>query len=99
TSSIRFIPILEGHPSLRAPGTKSARRAVAPVIFARLSGHVTLQARGDGEVAACFDGYSVGLGTFSARAADRAQDLRTGLPLASFASGGGIDKEIDLLVR
>ena len=34
-----------------------------------------------------FDGYSVGLGTFSAGAARRAQDLRTGLPLASFASG------------
>ena len=60
---------------------------------------MTLEARADGAVAACFDGYSVGLGTFSAGAADRAQDLRTGLPIASFASGGGIDKEIDLLVR
>jgi len=61
---------------------------------------VTLEARGDGEIAACFDGYSVGLGTFSAHAADRAQELRTGLPLAAFASGSrDIDKEIDLLVR
>ena len=84
---------------MRAPGTKSARRAVPPVIFARLSGHVTLQARADGEIAACFEGYAIGLGKFSAGAADRAQGLRTGLPLASFASGGGIDKEIDLLVR
>ena len=33
-------------------------------------------------------------------AADRAQDLRVGLPLASFASGRrAIDKEIDVLVR
>ena len=40
------------------------------------------------------------LGTFSAGVADRAQDLRNGLPLASFASGGrNIDKEIHLLVR
>jgi SagB-type dehydrogenase family enzyme len=40
------------------------------------------------------------LGTFSAAAADRAQELRNGLPLASFASGGrNIDEEIDLLVR
>jgi SagB-type dehydrogenase family enzyme len=40
------------------------------------------------------------LGTFSAGATDRALDLRVGLPLASFASGGRIiDKEIDLLVR
>ena len=37
----------------------------------------------------------------SARARrERAQDLRTGLPLASFASGGrDIDREIELLVR
>ena len=40
------------------------------------------------------------LGTFSAGVADRAQDLRIGLPLASFVSGGrNIDKEIHLLVR
>ena len=40
------------------------------------------------------------MGTFSAGAADRAQDLRTGLPLGSFASDGrSIDKEIHLLVR
>ena len=59
-----------------------------------------LEARGDGEIAACFEGYAIGLGKFSAGAADRAQDLRTGLPLASFASGSGdFDKEIDLLVR
>jgi SagB-type dehydrogenase family enzyme len=85
---------------LRAPGTRSGRRAAAPTISARLTGHVTLEARADGEVAACFNGYSVGLGTFSAGVADRARDLRTGLPLAAFESGGrNFDKEIDLLVR
>jgi SagB-type dehydrogenase family enzyme len=79
---------------------RSGRRAAPPTISARLSGHVTLEARANGEIAACFDGYSVGLGTFSAGAAERAQDLRVGLPLASFASGGWeIDKEIRLLVR
>jgi SagB-type dehydrogenase family enzyme len=79
---------------------RSGRRAAPPTISARLSGHVTLEARANGEIAAYFDGYSVGLGTFSAGAAERAQDLRVGLPLASFASGGGeIDKEIRLLVR
>jgi SagB-type dehydrogenase family enzyme len=47
-----------------------------------------------------FAGYSVGLGRFSAAAADRAQELRMGLPLAAFASGRRtIDKETDLLVR
>jgi SagB-type dehydrogenase family enzyme len=58
-----------------------------------------LEARGDGEIAACFEGYAIGLGKFSAGAADCAQDLRAGLPLTAFASGSGIDKEIDLLVR
>ena len=53
-----------------------------------------------GQVIASFDGYLVSLGAFSAGLADRLQDLRVGLPLASFASGGrNINKEIHLLVR
>ncbi|MGO9947130.1 MAG: hypothetical protein ACLPWG_09805 [Steroidobacteraceae bacterium] len=56
--------------------------------------------RAGGTIAACFGGHSIGLGTFSAAAADRAQTLRTGLPLASFVSGGrSVDREIDRLVR
>jgi SagB-type dehydrogenase family enzyme len=63
-------------------------------------GHVTLQAQASGEIAACFDDVALGLGKFSAKAADRAQELRTGLPLSAFASGSrDIDKEILLLVR
>jgi SagB-type dehydrogenase family enzyme len=66
----------------------------------RLLHHVTLQAQASGEIAACFDDVAVGLGKFSAKAADRAQVLRTGLPLSAFASGSGdIDKEILLLVH
>ncbi len=83
---------------MRAPGRKSGREA-APTVAARLSGHVTLETHADGQIVACFDGFSVGLGTFSASAAERAQGLRAGLPLASFASGRNTDKEIDLLVR
>ena len=76
------------------------RRAVSATVSARLGGRVTLETHANGEIVACFDGYSVGLGTFSADAADRAQNLRTGLPLASFASNSrNIDKEINLLVR
>ena len=76
------------------------RRAVPATVSARLGSRVTLEAHANGEIVACFDGYSVGLGTFSADAADRAQNLRTGLPLASFASNSrNIDKEINLLVR
>ena len=72
---------------MRAPGTKRGRRAAPATLSARLVGHVTLEARADGNIVARFDGHSVGLGKFSAGAADRAQELRTGLPLGSFASG------------
>jgi SagB-type dehydrogenase family enzyme len=85
---------------LRAPGTKRGRRAAPPKVSARLAGHVTLEAQADGQIVAHFHGYSVGLGMLSAGAAERVQQLRMGLPLASFASGGRtIDKEIDRLVR
>ena len=85
---------------MRAPGKKKGRRIAPPAISARLSAHVTLEADADGNVFACFDGQSDGLGKFSAGAVKRAQDLRTGLPLTSFASGGrAVDKEIELLVR
>jgi hypothetical protein len=84
---------------LRAPATKTGRRAASASLSARLGGRVTLEAQSDGKLLACFEGYSLGLGTFSADAADRAQHLRTGLPLASFASGRSMDKELDLLVR
>jgi SagB-type dehydrogenase family enzyme len=85
---------------LRAPGKSKRRRTAAPIISARLSGHITLEAQADGNAAAWFDGYSVNLGKFSAAALARAQDLRSGLPLTSFGSKGRpVDKEIDLLVR
>jgi SagB-type dehydrogenase family enzyme len=85
---------------LRAPKKKRATRIAAPTISARLNRHITLETHADGSIAACFDGYSVGLGKFSPGAIGRAQELLTGLPLGSFASGGStIQKEIDLLVR
>jgi SagB-type dehydrogenase family enzyme len=85
---------------LRAPGTKRGRRAAAATLSARLGGHVALEAGSDGNVLARFHGYSVDLGKFSAGAAKRAQQLRTGLPLRSFVSDDRtIDEEIHLLVR
>ena len=85
---------------MRAPGKKRGRKTAAS-IAARLNEHVALDAQADGSLAACFDGYSTGLGKFSAAAVDRAQRLRTGLPLDAFTSGGGNagDQEMDLLVR
>ncbi len=76
------------------------RPAAPKNVSARLRGHVRLEAQANGEIVASFDGYSVGLGTFSARAADRARKLRTGLPLGSFASRSrNINQEIGLLVQ
>jgi SagB-type dehydrogenase family enzyme len=84
--------------SLRAPGIKRGRRAAT--LSARLSAHVTLEARADGNIVACFGGYSVGFGQFGAGAAAGAQKLRSGLPLSSFASERrSVEKEIHLLVR
>ena len=83
---------------MRAPGIKRGRRAVT--LSARLSAHVTLEARADGNIVACFGGYSVGFGQFGAGAAAGAQELRRGLPLGSFASQRrSVEKEIHLLVR
>jgi SagB-type dehydrogenase family enzyme len=85
---------------LRASAPKRARAVAPPTLSVRLRGHVRLDAHGDGEIVAGFDGYSIGLGTFSAAAADSARKLRTGLPLSSFASSRRkIAKEIALLVQ
>jgi SagB-type dehydrogenase family enzyme len=84
---------------LRAPQKKRRRRIAAPVISARLSGHINLAAHADGSVAARFGGYSVGLGKFSSTTLSRLEDLRTGVPLASFARSRAADKDMDLLVR
>ena len=84
---------------MRAAPAKRGRPARRRIVSARLSGHVTLE-HTDGNIIARFNGYSIGLGTFSAGAADRAQELRMGLPLASFVSKGRtIDKETDRLAR
>jgi SagB-type dehydrogenase family enzyme len=84
---------------LRAPGGR-VRPAARTTVFARLRDHVRLEAQANGEIVASFDGYSDGLGTFSPRTADRAQELRVGLPLSSFASNSrNIDKEMGRLVQ
>ena len=81
-------------------GRKRGRTTAAPVLSARLNDRVTLEADAGGKIAATFDGYSVQLGNFSAGAVKRAQGLRTGLPLASFASARKqLDQEIALLVQ
>jgi SagB-type dehydrogenase family enzyme len=84
---------------LGAPGAKRGRTTAPATLSARLGPHIRLEADADGTIRACFAGHSVGLGQFSAAAADRAQDLHTGLPLHSFVSGRrSIDKDIHRLV-
>jgi SagB-type dehydrogenase family enzyme len=84
----------------KTQGRKRGRKTAAPVLSARLNDRVTLEADAGGKIAATFDGYSVPLGSFSAGAVKRAQGLRIGLPLASFASARKpLDQEIALLVR
>jgi SagB-type dehydrogenase family enzyme len=85
---------------LRASRTKPGRQSAAPVISARLNERVTLETRADGSIAACFDGYMVELGKFSAGAAKRAQALHAGLPISKITSARSrIDKEIAQLAR
>jgi SagB-type dehydrogenase family enzyme len=84
---------------LRSPVAR-VRGVARATLFARLRGHVRLEAQANGEIVASSDGYSDGLGTFGPRAADRAQELRIGLPLSSFASNSrNLDKEIGRLVQ
>jgi SagB-type dehydrogenase family enzyme len=84
---------------VRAPRKNSGRR-VAATLSARLLSHVTLQAQAGGDIVAQFDDVSLGLGKFSAAAAERAKQLRVGLPLSVFASGSReTDKEVLVLVR
>jgi SagB-type dehydrogenase family enzyme len=75
------------------------RKTAIPVLAARLSEHVALEGQADGNVVARFEGYAQGLGRFTPAILKRLSELRTGLPLASIASGRATDKEIDLLVR
>jgi SagB-type dehydrogenase family enzyme len=72
---------------------------VSATLSARLLGHVTLDARTDGNLVACFDGHSVALGKISPRAGERARHLRAGLPLAALAADARIADELGLLVR
>jgi SagB-type dehydrogenase family enzyme len=84
------------------PAIKRRRKqpAAPATLSARIGSHVTLEARTNGKISACFDQHSLELGQFSAGAVDRLQDLHVGLPLDALDSGGrNTDKEINLLVR
>jgi SagB-type dehydrogenase family enzyme len=70
------------------------------MLFARLNPNVTLEGGADGNISALVDGHAVVLGKFSATAARRSADLRTGLRLDAFgSSSAGSETEIHELVR
>ncbi len=84
---------------MRAPRKNSGRRAAA-TLSARLLSHITLQAQAGGDIVARFDDVALVLGKFGRETAERAKELRAGLPLSTFASGKReADKEIQILVR
>ena len=83
-----------------APAASQGRRAGPRTVSARIGAHAALETRPDGHLIAHFEGYALDLGAYSARAADRAQRLQTGLPLAALASDGStIAQEMDRLTR
>ena len=83
----------------RAPAAKRARAAGPRTVSARLSAQAKLEARPDGHIVVHLDGYPLDLGWFSAAAAKRALTLRTGVPLASFASRRSPDREFASLTQ
>ena len=85
---------------MRAPVKRRGRRAAPAALLAQLPAHVQIEAQPDGNSIARFEGDCVGLATLGALAAERAQDLREGLPLGSFVSADRIiDAELHRLVR
>jgi SagB-type dehydrogenase family enzyme len=85
---------------LRPPTTKKKQKAGRVILSARLNSYVELDVRADGTIAAAIDGDAISLGKLSASAAKRAQDLKSGLPLDSFAAEDpDIGEEIERLVR
>ena len=85
---------------MRTPPNKRGREAAAAVITGRLNAQVTLKAQAQGNVAACFDGYRIELGQFSAAAIKRALALRAGLPIGALRAARSVtEREVALLVR
>ncbi len=86
---------------MRAPRKKTGRRAPAPLLAARLTGHAALETQPDGSLGASVDGYSVSLGKYSGATLQSAQELcSVGVPLDRLTSAGSdADQELGLLIR
>lgn len=85
---------------MRPPATTKKQKPGRLNLSARINSCVELAMRADGTIAAMVHGDPISLGKFSAGAAKRAQDLRSGLPLDTFAiDGPDIGAEIERLIR
>jgi SagB-type dehydrogenase family enzyme len=85
---------------VRAKAIKRSRGAAPAVLSVRLPGHVALTLDPAGKVVVAIEGQAFALGTIGPGAAERVRALRTGLPLADFASRRRAgDKEVEHLVR
>jgi SagB-type dehydrogenase family enzyme len=76
---------------------KRAQRGSPASLSTRLAPGVALEAHASGDIVTRFHGHSFRVGKFSARTADRVQDLRSGLPFSSVVAS--TDKELYVLVR
>ena len=84
---------------MRAPAKRQSR-IPPPILCARLGPHVRLETDGTGQLVAAVHGYSVSLGAFSSALVGRLHDLRTGVPLASFAAAKRKnERELELLLQ
>ena len=83
-----------------APATPRTRAAGRPALSVRLGSYVTLEPHASGEIVAHFPGNAISLGTFSASAANRSGELRSGVAFSSLKPDDRhFDKELHLLVR
>ena len=84
---------------MRSSGTKSKRGAASPVLSARLGNWASVEAQASGAFVAVYEMDSVMLGRFGASVEACLQELRTGVPLSSLASGELADKDPSLFIR
>ncbi|HEY1737024.1 MAG TPA: SagB family peptide dehydrogenase [Methylovirgula sp.] len=84
---------------MRTPGPKKVRRSGGATIVARLRPRVLLEAYGNGEAVARFEGESVSFGMFGKGVAGFIHDLHTGVPVDSVSANKKDNKEAALLLR
>jgi SagB-type dehydrogenase family enzyme len=83
----------------RAARGKATAGGAPAVLSARLNPQVSLLAQPGGGLAACFNDYSIELGTFSAPAIAQAEAVYDGLPLSFFAKADALSRELHQLTK